>query len=179
MKLAILGGAGMRTVNFVNGLLERTGPPNIEEIALYDIDAQKQEVIRTLACYVAQKKGSAITITAAQDVRSALEGAQVVVAALRVGGDHSRAVDEAIALKHGVIGQETTGVGGFFMACGTTCSKSNDMPLMRPYLILPTPPACLPRHCMTVATGRCWVFAMRPVAYVAAWQMRFTRNGTS
>lgn len=119
MKLAILGGAGMRTVNFVNGLLERTGPPNIEEIALYDIDAQKQEVIRTLACYVAQKKGSAITITAAQDVRSALEGAQVVVAALRVGGDHSRAVDEAIALKHGVIGQETTGVGGFFMAART------------------------------------------------------------
>ena len=96
MKLAILGGAGMRTVNFVNGLLERTGPPNIEEIALYDIDAQKQEVIRTLACYVAQKKGSAITITAAQDVRSALEGAQVVVAALRVGGDHSRAVDEPL-----------------------------------------------------------------------------------
>ena len=36
-----------------------------------------------------------------------------------VGGDHSRVVDETIALDLGVIGQETTGVGGFSMAVRT------------------------------------------------------------
>ena len=42
-----------------------------------------------------------------------------MVTTLRVGGDHSRVMDETIALNAGVIGQETTGVGGFSMAVRT------------------------------------------------------------
>ena len=42
------------------------------------------------------------------DVRKALQDADYVVTTLRVGGDHSRVMDETIALNAGVIGQETT-----------------------------------------------------------------------
>ncbi|NTV79754.1 MAG: glycoside hydrolase, partial [Clostridiales bacterium] len=50
---------------------------------------------------------------------AAITGADYIVTTLRVGGDHSRVMDETIALENGVIGQETTGVGGFSMAVRT------------------------------------------------------------
>ena len=60
-----------------------------------------------------------LAVTESADVREVLQGADYVVTTLRVGGDHSRVMDETIALNAGVIGQETTGVGGFSMAVRT------------------------------------------------------------
>ena len=60
-----------------------------------------------------------LIVTESADVREVLQDADYVVTTLRVGGDHSRVIDETIALNAGVIGQETTGVGGFSMAVRT------------------------------------------------------------
>jgi 6-phospho-beta-glucosidase len=48
-----------------------------------------------------------------------LSGSRFVFSAIRVGQERARALDEQIALKHGVLGQETTGPGGFAMALRT------------------------------------------------------------
>ena len=48
-----------------------------------------------------------------------MAGTDYIVTTLRVGGDHSRVQDERAALNAGVIGQETTGAGGFSMAART------------------------------------------------------------
>ncbi len=45
-----------------------------------------------------------------------MKGADYIITTLRVGQDKGRVSDERIALKHGVLGQETTGAGGFAMA---------------------------------------------------------------
>jgi 6-phospho-beta-glucosidase len=45
-----------------------------------------------------------------------IEGADFVIASIREGGSRRRAQDEAIAIKHGVVGQETVGAAGFAMA---------------------------------------------------------------
>ena len=50
------------------------------------------------------------------DARSAVSGADYVVTSIRVGNEQGRIFDERIALRHGVLGQETTGPGGFAMA---------------------------------------------------------------
>ena len=50
---------------------------------------------------------------------SKLQGADFVITQFRVGGLDARAKDESIPLRHGVIGQETTGPGGFFKALRT------------------------------------------------------------
>lgn len=119
MKLTVIGGAGVRTVIFINGLLERYRKLNIDEVVLYDIDQAKLEVIGKLCRHVVARKNEALKVLVAADAAEALTGADYVVTTLRVGGDHSRVTDEAIALEHGVIGQETTGVGGFSMAVRT------------------------------------------------------------
>lgn len=116
MKIAVIGGAGVRTVNFINGLMDRKGTPAVEEVALYDIDEPKLKVIESLSQYAVARRGGGIDVHAERDIPALLRGADAVVTTLRVGGDHSRAIDEEIALSHGVIGQETTGAGGFFMA---------------------------------------------------------------
>lgn len=119
MKIAVIGGAGVRTVIFINGLLKRYKKLHIDEVVLYDIQEEKLGIIERLCRHVAERKGENLNVRAAQSPREALTGADYVVTTLRVGGDHSRVLDEKIALGHGVIGQETTGVGGFSMAVRT------------------------------------------------------------
>ena len=53
------------------------------------------------------------------DLRDAVEGADVVYCAIRVGGLEGRLKDERIAVDAGVIGQETTGPGGLAFALRT------------------------------------------------------------
>lgn len=119
MKIAVIGGAGVRTVIFINGLLKRCEKLHIDEVALFDIDREKLQVIQKLCAYVVDRNEGNLKVYAAADAREAVMGADYVVTTLRVGGDHSRTVDEEIALRCGVIGQETTGVGGFSMAART------------------------------------------------------------
>lgn len=119
MRIVVIGGAGVRTVTFINGLLKRYKRLNITEVLLYDIDRGKLEIIEKLCRYVVIREKESLLVKAVNDVSEALIGADYVVTTLRVGADHSRVLDETIALKHGVIGQETTGVGGLSMALRT------------------------------------------------------------
>lgn len=119
MKIAVIGGAGVRTVIFINGLLARYKKLNIDKVVLYDINHEKQEIIGKLCAHVIERRKEELKLEIAKDPIEAITGADYIVTTLRVGGDHSRVVDETIALKEGVIGQETTGVGGFSMAVRT------------------------------------------------------------
>lgn len=119
MKITIIGGAGVRTVIFVNGLLKRYQKLNIDEVVLFDIDHEKLRVIEKLCKHVIARKGESLSLRFTTDEVDAIKGADYIVTTLRVGGDHSRVIDETVALSNGVIGQETTGVGGFSMAVRT------------------------------------------------------------
>ena len=123
MKIGVIGGAGVRTVIFINGLLKRYRRLNIDEVVLYDIDQEKLDIIGRLCRYVAVRndpeKPTGLTVRTVERPEDAIRGMDYIVTTLRVGGDHSRVVDEQMSLKHGVIGQETTGFGGFCMAMRT------------------------------------------------------------
>ena len=119
MKIGVIGGAGVRTVIFINGLLKRYKKLHIDEVVLYDIDFPKLEVIGKLCRHVVNREGCDLTVREVCDPVEAIRGMDYIVTTLRVGGDHSRVIDETVALDNGVIGQETTGVGGFSMAVRT------------------------------------------------------------
>lgn len=119
MKIAVIGGAGVRTVIFINGLLKRYEKLKIDEVVLYDINQEKLEIIGKLCEHVVNKNREKLMVRISKNPIDAITGADYIVTTLRVGGDHSRVVDETVALEHGVIGQETTGMGGFSMAVRT------------------------------------------------------------
>lgn len=116
MKIAVIGGAGVRTVIFINGLLKRYKKLNIDEISLFDINKEKLDIIGKLCMYVVEREKKDLKITLCDTCEEAVTGTDYIVTTLRVGGDHSRVEDERAALSAGVIGQETTGAGGFSMA---------------------------------------------------------------
>lgn len=116
MKIAVIGGAGVRTVIFINGLLKRYKKLNIDEVSLFDINKEKLDIIGKLCMYVVEREKKDLKITLCDTCEEAVTGTDYIVTTLRVGGDHSRVEDERAALSAGVIGQETTGAGGFSMA---------------------------------------------------------------
>ena len=65
---------------------------------------------------MAAARGLDITISATTDRRAALRDCDAVLSSFRPGGFQARALDERIPLDMGVMGQETQGPGGFFMA---------------------------------------------------------------
>jgi 6-phospho-beta-glucosidase len=113
MKVAVIGGAGVRTPLLVGGLTASDLP--IEQIALYDVD---QPRLATIGGVAAQMAGNA-RVTLCGSVAECVSRADVVFTSIRVGGIERRIRDEAMAQRHGIVGQETVGPAGFAMAMRT------------------------------------------------------------
>ena len=118
MKLTILGGGGVRMPAFVRSVLTG-GAHHFDEICLLEPDQVRRDTTGRLAVEIAAALGRPGTVTVTPDTGQALTGADFVFSALRVGGDRGRVIDEQVALQRGVVGQETTGPGGFAMAMRT------------------------------------------------------------
>src|SRR6266568_1518104 len=118
MKLAILGGGGVRIPAFIQAVLSRRAAA-FREISLFEPDAFRRDTIGRLAAGLAAELGHPGAVTVAPDVEEAFSGADFVFSAIRVGGDAGRVIDEEVALRRGLVGQETTGPGGCAMALRT------------------------------------------------------------
>lgn len=116
MKLTVIGGGGVRSPLFVASALNRAGRIHLDELCLMDNNPEKLEVFGALSRVAAKRLGSPVRIVTTTDPQEALEGANYIVTSIRVGDEPGRVLDERIALRHGVLGQETTGPGGFAMA---------------------------------------------------------------
>ena len=75
MKIAVIGGAGVRTVIFINGLLARYKKLNIDEVVLYDIQEEKQRMIARLCKHVVNRKNEELKVWAVSDPVEAINPA--------------------------------------------------------------------------------------------------------
>jgi len=116
MKLTVIGGGGVRAPLLVTSALRRADAIHLDELCLMDIDARRLKLIGGLCQQLARWKGSPVRVVTTQDPRPALDGADYIITTIRAGGEGGRVLDERIALDLGVLGQETTGPGGFAMA---------------------------------------------------------------
>ncbi len=115
MKIAIIGAGGVRTPLIVQAMLKRQDLLGLSELALMDIDAERLELIGTLSAPVERSSTTHFHITRTTDPELALKNTDFVITTFRVGGIESRVIDERVPLDHGILGQETTGPGGFAM----------------------------------------------------------------
>ena len=118
MKLTVLGGGGVRIPAFIRGVITHRATA-FGEISLFEPDAFRRETIGRLAVELASSLGHPGAVTLTADAEEAFAGADFVFSAIRVGGDRGRVIDEEVALRRGVVGQETTGPGGCAMALRT------------------------------------------------------------
>jgi 6-phospho-beta-glucosidase len=86
---------------------------------LLDPDPMRLEIVGGFARRMAETAGSDVLVRWTADPVDAIRGAGFVVCQLRVGGQAARHRDELLGREFGLIGQETTGVGGFAKALRT------------------------------------------------------------
>ena len=120
IKLTIIGSGSTYTPELISGLIEHKDSLPVSSIYLMDIDAGKNEIVAALCRRMldhAGLQGVQTVITA--DIADAVQGADYIVTQIRVGGLNARILDEKIPLRYGLLGQETTGVGGFMKGMRT------------------------------------------------------------
>lgn len=116
MKLAVLGGGGVRSPFLAKYIASRGKSLNINEVVFMDNDAEKLKIFGGLSKKIAAIVDEELKFTITTDAVEAVKDADFIITSLRVGQDVSRVIDERGALDEGVVGQETTGAGGFAMA---------------------------------------------------------------
>lgn len=119
IKVCVIGGGSSYTPELIEGFIEKGDELPVGSIVLMDIDPRKREIVGDLTRRMVQAKDAAIEIITTDDLDLAVEGASFVINQIRVGGMAARTLDEKIPLEYGVIGQETTGPGGFAKALRT------------------------------------------------------------
>ena len=119
MKIAVIGGGSTYTPELVNGFLERVASLPVTELWLMDIDAARLNIVGGFAQRMVAAKDQPFKVVLTGDQKRTIQGASHVITQLRVGQMPARVADEYLGLRHGLIGQETTGVGGMAKALRT------------------------------------------------------------
>ena len=116
IKLAYIGGGSTRAPGTMASLIAMADQFTGSEVVLIDLDAERLSLVQRLSQRLAQSSGADLAITTTTDRAAGLAGADYVLTSFRPGGFEARSLDERTPLDHRMIGQETQGIGGFFMA---------------------------------------------------------------
>ncbi len=112
MKVTIIGSGSTYTPELINGFIKRKDQLPVDAFYLMDIDVKKNAIVSGLVKRMLLEAGVTAKLVITNDLDEAIEGAAYVLTQVRIGNLDARILDESIPLKYGLLGQETTGVGG-------------------------------------------------------------------
>src|SRR2546426_5017740 len=119
LKFAYIGGGSTRAAGTMGSFVQQGENFDGSEVMLIDLNEEHLKIVQTITQKMARARGLDLTISITTNRREGLQGCDAVLTSFRPGGFEARYLDESIPLKYGVIGQETQGPGGFFMALRT------------------------------------------------------------
>jgi len=113
-NLTIVGAGSTYTIGMIMSLIAEKENFPLNSITFYDINEKRQEKVAKAAEVIVREKYPEVKeFKYTLDKEEAYKNADFVFVQIRTGGLEMREQDEMIALKHGVVGQETCGPGGF------------------------------------------------------------------
>ena len=115
VRIAVVGGGSTYTPELIEGFAVRGSRLPVDELILLDPDPDRVEIVGGLA----RRMLNRLEWPGRLILDAALDGADFVLIQLRIGGQAARYLDETLPPRHGTIGQETTGAGGFAKALRT------------------------------------------------------------
>jgi 6-phospho-beta-glucosidase len=119
VKIAVIGGGSTYTPELIEGFARRGDVLSGVELVLHDIAADRLAVVGGLASRILAAQGSSHRLVTTTSLDEAVDAADAVLVQLRVGGQQARLIDETLPGRFGLLGQETTGPGGFAKALRT------------------------------------------------------------
>ena len=118
-RIAIIGAGSTYTPELMSGFIERRDRMVVDSFIFCDIDSERGEILTNMSRRMLKKAGMNAEISFCTDYHEAVRGADYVLTQIRVGKMPARILDERIPLRHGLLGQETTGIGGMVCALRT------------------------------------------------------------
>lgn len=119
LKVTVFGGGSTYTPELVSGFLARVEKFPLDELWLMDIDPERLAIVGGFAQRMVAAKGAPFKVILSTNQRESTQNANYVTTQLRVGHMEARRRDEYLGRRHGLIGQETTGIGGMAKALRT------------------------------------------------------------
>lgn len=119
MKVAVIGGGSTYTPELVNGFIAGARELDLQEVWLMDIDRARLDIVGGYAWRMVEAAGKPFELHLTTVRDDALRDAAFVETQIRVGGMRARLRDEELGARWGLVGQETTGVGGMAKALRT------------------------------------------------------------
>lgn len=116
MKLTVIGGGGFRAPILAKSLALGAHEAGITQLVFMDIHSGRLQTYGKLALEIIRRINPHLSVTLTQNAREALRDADFIITTIRPGAEEGRSFDERSCLDHGVLGQETTGAGGYAMA---------------------------------------------------------------
>ena len=133
MKLAVIGGGGVRSMFLSKSIAHKASSLGIDTLVFMDIDEKKLNIYGKMAKIVAEKINPDMDFILTTDAAQAVKDADYVITTIRVGADDMRVKDERIALSKGILGQETTGAAGLSFAMRSVDALAQYCELIRQY----------------------------------------------
>ena len=119
MKLTVVGGGSTYTPELVDGFARLRDILPLTELSLVDPNRERLELVAGVSQRMFDHADYGVKVTLTSDLREGAADADAVLFQLRVGGQEARHKDEIFPHSCGIIGQETTGPGGFAKALRT------------------------------------------------------------
>jgi 6-phospho-beta-glucosidase len=119
MKVTVIGGGSTYTPELIQGFLQRVSTFPMRELCLMDVEPQRLEIVGGFVQRIVDAWDNPFKVVCTTDRPEAIKGASYVVSQIRVGMMQARKEDEYLGARHGLVGQETTGMGGMAKALRT------------------------------------------------------------
>jgi len=119
LKVSVIGGGSTYTPELLQGFIDRQQDFPMDELWLMDIDPDRLEIVGGFAHRMAKAKNARFRVVLSTNQQESIEASSYVITQLRVGQMDARREDEYLGKRYGLIGQETTGIGGMAKALRT------------------------------------------------------------
>jgi 6-phospho-beta-glucosidase len=119
MKMVIIGGSSFSTPGLLN-FLDSNGTPRGMEVVLASRSRERLAAVKRAAHFLARGNLEIKTeTTESNNWSEILDGAEIVVIQIRVGGFDGRLFDETFPNRYGLCGDEGLGAGGVSAGWGS------------------------------------------------------------
>lgn len=119
ISIAIIGAGSVYTPELLEIMGKLRDSLPVKELRLMDPDPERLRIMYGFTGRFLKNIKYELKLVKTQDRIEAIKGVDFVVTQIRVGGNKARVKDEEIPLRYGLLGQETTGSGGFSNALRT------------------------------------------------------------
>lgn len=119
MKICVIGGGSTYTPELIEGFIQKSEELGLDHVALMDIDPERLDVVGDFCRRMVEASGTPFDLSLSSSTEDAMADASFILTQFRVGGQEARHKDIMLGLRHELIGQETTGVGGMAKALRT------------------------------------------------------------